>query len=486
LAERVEIEFHRRGNRFRRVTWLTGLAAAVGCLGWIVWAASRDQRTIYAAGSVASPHKFIEHDCQKCHTTWSLGQRLIAWDEMIRSVENESCETCHKGPEHHANQKPPHNQFSCAKCHREHLGNDVKLADVANQHCVECHSDLKTTHGRSDTFVSQVNSFNSVEHPETAVQRILDHGAPANGQPPNADHGVFTRLGKLQRPNALVAHWQDRAQIAFNHAKHLKVERDASGQIVAGLRGPDRQFVDLSQDNCSACHQLDAERRYMQPIKYEQHCQACHPLLFDNLRFPGKSVPHGRPDLVRGFLTEQYANLVLGAGAPAEVQPLKQPPRRPKPGERVESSPATSPAPTAVPIPSSDYGDHVRQLVAEAERIALDSVQPILGQNTRGGCRYCHVVNEVPGNPPWEVVRPNIPSRWLPHSVFNHDSHRFLKCDDCHSGVEKSSSTGDVLLPSIRVCLKCHSSDPADRDPSLRHAGARSNCVECHVYHHRP
>jgi predicted CXXCH cytochrome family protein len=486
LSERVEIEFHRRGNRFRRLTWWTGLAAALVCAGWLGWAAFRDQQVIYAAGAVARPHAFIEHDCQKCHTAWGLGQRLIAWDDSIRSIDDQACNDCHRAPKHHANQVPRHDQISCAKCHLEHRGADAKLADVANQFCVECHSDLRTTHGTSTTFASSVEAFQSRTHPETALQRVLVHGMTSTGRQPDSKHGVFRVIAELQRPSDPAPRWQDQAQLAFNHAKHLKVERDASGKIISALRNKDREFVDLSEDSCTACHQLDAERRYMQPIKYEQHCRDCHPLPFDIQNFPDKSVPHGRPDLVRGYLTEQYSNLVLGGGAPTEVQPLKQPSRRPKPGERVDSAPATTPTPSAVSIPASDYGEQIRELVAKAERAAIDSVQPILGQMTRGGCRYCHVVNDVAGNPPWEVVHPNIPKRWLSHSVFNHDSHRFQKCDECHVGVNKSSSTGDVLIPSIRVCLKCHSSDQAERSPDLKIAGARSNCVECHVYHHRP
>lgn len=464
LAERVEIDFHRRGNRFRRVTWLIGLAAAVACLGWIVWAASRDQQTIYAAGPVAKPHKFIEHDCQKCHTTWSLGQRLIAWDETIRSVENESCEACHKGPEHHANQKPPHKQLSCAKCHHEHEGSERKLADVLDRECLACHGHLRTS---DDTvhFDPGVMGFRSHWHPEFAINQVIRVG-------PYSESLRFwlirPELEAFHRDGESETRWQDRARIAFNHAKHLKVEKDSSGKIVSGLRGSDRQFVDLSLDNCSACHQLDAERRYMQPINYEKHCRDCHPLLFDNLRFPlerdpeRNRVPHGHPELIRGFLMEKYTDFVL------------QVPRRAKPGERVSS-----------PL-NVDQAEQVRQLVVDAERMVLDHLQTISGQTTRGGCRYCHVVHDPVGNEPFQVEPPRIPNRWLPHSVFNHDSHRFLKCDDCHSGVEKSSSTGDVLIPSISVCLKCHSSDPTEREPTLRSAGARSNCVECHVYHHRP
>jgi len=71
-----------------------------------------------------------------------------------------------------------------------------------------------------------------------------------------------------------------------------------------------------------------------------------------------------------------------------------------------------------------------------------------------------------------EVAMTAIPPRWLPHSRFDHGTHRSLACTECHQAT-KSTETKDVLLPSIATCRECH------RDV----AGARSGCVECHLYH---
>ena len=130
-------------------------------------------------------------------------------------------------------------------------------------------------------------------------------------------------------------------------------------------------------------------------------------------------------------------------------------------------------------------------------------------ERAKGGCRFCHEV-ETPNPQPaavladWKILPPNIPSRWFAHGEFHHDSHRLLSCLACHAGVDKSTNTGDVLIPNIDVCRACHSARPAEwaeklpakaaetgprhtepLDELLRNVnrGARTSCIECHVYH---
>jgi hypothetical protein len=133
--------------------------------------------------------------------------------------------------------------------------------------------------------------------------------------------------------------------------------------------------------------------------------------------------------------------------------------------------------------------------VAAAEQTVLDHTHQLFGlEGTAGGCRYCHEIapEETPGAFHWKVVPPNIPARWLTHSIFRHDSHRMLGCTECHQNLEngasvlESESTGDVLIPSINRCQRCHTresrSAESDREWS-RFGGARTDCVECHRYH---
>ena len=62
LSDRVEQDFHKHGDAFRRrLGWLS-LAGFLMVVVWIALAAARGQRTIYQAGPVAPAHRFIEND----------------------------------------------------------------------------------------------------------------------------------------------------------------------------------------------------------------------------------------------------------------------------------------------------------------------------------------------------------------------------------------------------------------------------------------
>jgi hypothetical protein len=65
----------------------------------------------------------------------------------------------------------------------------------------------------------------------------------------------------------------------------------------------------------------------------------------------------------------------------------------------------------------------------------------------------------------------------MKHAVFKHDSHRMLDCAQCHppaAGKASARPAADRELPGIKTCLGCH-------DAHGRRA--RSDCVECHLYH---
>jgi hypothetical protein len=51
--------------------------------------------------------------------------------------------------------------------------------------------------------------------------------------------------------------------------------------------------------------------------------------------------------------------------------------------------------------------------------------------------------------------------------------------------VLESTSTGDVLIPSIHRCQECHTREPggSEEHRGARFGGARTDCVECHLYH---
>jgi hypothetical protein len=542
LSNRVEIGVQAHPNRFRRATWWLALWAGVGTLLWLSWQTVLGEHLLYQAGPVSLPHRLIENDCAMCHTTWAPLKRLISFGDVeddIRdgghSIDSTKCETCHRVAEHHANQTPAHKDISCAACHQEHEGEEM-LTRPSNRHCTACHVDLKTIHGQdvraSETFDRRVTRFDSRDgHPDFALHRLAKSDAESGEV--GDKHLARKVLEHFLRPGEQAARWQDRGRVRFNHAAHLKHEYDASGHLVFGLIGKDRKFTDLSR-SCEKCHEPDHERRFMQPISYDRHCQECHPLLFDNDRFPGQSVPHRSPDIVRGFLTEIYTLRALANGGrqapggsereadaggeakknardelnvPGGLRPPFAEPRRVIPGHR-DFQKLNKPQAT-----------DVRNAVAQAEELALQHRHRLFGYEAAGGCRYCHqveldaVMSPADVQTPhtlsnWRIVPPNIPERWLVHSDFHHEPHRLLSCTTCHADIGQSKSTGDVNLPSIEVCRTCHSSDPSarawlfsssplaegtpprtDRQQSLQkllsraNQGARTDCVECHRYH---
>lgn len=484
LSGRVEIKFHQHPNRLRRLTWQLALAAGVLTAAWLIYEASAGDHRIYEAGPLTTPHKMFEADCSKCHNTWQPVVRLVKLDfaNEISSVESYKCMACHKGPTHHINQVPAAESLQCAECHREHRGEE-QLAWVDDRLCVKCHMDLMTSTGPSESFALNVEHMGGASakgaHPEFAFRRLLDLKTDANPIGPN--HKVHDLIGWMQRSSDPEPKWQDKARIRFSHAAHLRTQTDSAGRTIYGLVGKNPRDVDFEK-SCHSCHEPDDERRYMLPISYEKHCAECHPLYFD-VDEQQQTAPHRSPEVVRGFLTDFYT--LQAAKGKKTFPPQKNMPERPLPGRTYRS-----------PI-NHEEAETIIEQVARAEQAAISHTDLLL--NRRGGCQYCHEVKppdpEANENGLYEIVPPRIPERWLPHSRFRHDSHRMLSCVSCHGKaagedrpIEKSHSTGDVLLPSLGVCLNCHTTDlrnHSEIDVETDFEGARTDCVECHVYHSR-
>ena len=494
---------HQQPNRLRRTAWWLALWTGIGSVLWLTLQHSLGEHQIYQAGDVTIPHRLIENECWRCHTTWTPLQRLTSLRDDLHSIDNNKCESCHRVAEHHANQIPAHRDISCAACHQEHEG-AAMLKQPSSRHCIACHTDLKTTHGASNVFAKHVTRFDQHDgHPDFLLKTLVTESADA--LPPNPKHGANLAVEHFQRPGDTAPRWQDRGRIRFNHAMHLKAEYDSDGKLVKGLVGKDRKLIDLSH-RCEVCHEPDREGRFLKPISFERHCRECHPLLFDHERFPGQSVPHQTPDIVRGFLTETYTLKALGtrdSELDIHTEPIPKPMPRPLPGHRDFQRLTKEQA-------KEVFGD-----VSKAEAIAQQHRHRQFDYEATGGCRYCHEVEPVATKSAtslanWRIVPTNIPSRWLVHSEFHHEPHRLLDCSACHVGVAQSKDTGDVLIPSIDICRACHAQRPADwleplRSPkpnagssssphqsrseslvellSTVNRGARTACIECHKYH---
>jgi hypothetical protein len=478
LSERVEVGFHRRPNRLRRRMWLISVAA---CLVALVWLASvsveRDYR-VYEAGSVATAHKSFENDCAQCHTSWGPLERFVQLDSSIHSTSNEKCIRCHDGLSHYMNSDGSsvtgNTTLSCAACHRDHQG-DKGLAVVADRHCVTCHSDLKNDKKQTGTVMARIESFDPLRsrfaHPEFALLRVNrgDRGQDAPGE----KHAVYALLGAEEKP-------VDKAAIRFNHKRHLHAVYE-NNVLVEGLHDENRRLTDLSV-RCDRCHELDAERSYMKPVNYEQHCSSCHPLYYDQRgnanRAAGSGteksvVPHESPEIVLGFLANLFTNQVSQANAAGDKQPQPQIP--PFPGRPRMTQSQEKEVQRLV----KNFEKH---LLREPEKSVRDNNHKFFGIEAAGGCKFCHEIR-ITGNdamPNWSIVPPKIPRRWMPYSRFSHFSHRNVNCEKCHNDVYQSDKTSDVIMTSIQTCRECHTTRISSTPTG---PGARTHCVICHDFH---
>jgi hypothetical protein len=237
---------------------------------------------------------------------------------------------------------------------------------------------------------------------------------------------------------------------------------------------------------CEDCHQLDAQRRYMQPIAFDKHCATCHA---DQLNFSAGELaepidtrlPHRNPEIVRGVMRERLTSYIkarlkddphfLGSakgtsnGDAADVNSSNE--KRAFPGHAPSEQ------------LTGEAWDWVSQRMQVAESLLLREKSDADRRGT--GCAFCHVVKHDAGDV--QIVPPRIPDRWLGHSQFRHGSHEFdylgkaLTCTDCHEKALQSTTTSDILMPAIENCRKCHGARAGTA------GSARSDCVECHAYH---
>ncbi len=514
LAARVEKDAQRHPNRFRRMTWWAALWLSVSCLAWLGFEGANGENHIYEGGDLAIAHRMFENDCSKCHTTWAPLQRLVKFDLVgqVHSVTNAACLSCHPGNEHHHAQLPTHEEISCSFCHLEHVG-DHDLKRLSDTTCTACHRKLDThflakDDRKSPSFERSVTSFTEHDgHPEFAFRRLTSSTAISEASEIGAAHKIREVLEQVDQGGKSI--WRDKGKIKFNHAKHLEVITGPDGKPnfailqrlgidTKSLNGIDPASILDATQACQLCHKTDADGRYMLAINFEQHCNQCHKLYFDGDR----EVPHESPEVVRGFLTDYFT--MAAVRSPERLQLSES--DRGIPGRQQRPRLSKLEAETVVTQVAKVEGDLLK-LVSTAESL---TGRRELG--VRSACVKCHYsgvdtgIQDGDSSAPkksemWAIVKPSIPTRWQSHSVFSHKGHQMLNCAECHGlankddndgrselpqpGVFHSKDTGDVLLPGINLCRKCHSETPVIASGGLtsRVFGARSGCVECHNYH---
>jgi hypothetical protein len=124
-------------------------------------------------------------------------------------------------------------------------------------------------------------------------------------------------------------------------------------------------------------------------------------------------------------------------------------------------------------------GDNDARKLNELLETRIRAAETILyGPST---CQKCHVNLDPHRGAEQRVERAAILRVWFEQARFDHTAHRAMDCRACHVLAESSTSHGDVLLPGIATCLKCHS--PPHHAGGQPRGGARHDCAECHRYH---
>jgi hypothetical protein len=462
LAEWIELDYHQRSRWLRRwQTWLTLGTLLIGGAAAAVYALMPRASESYQAGSLSAAHALFSNDCRQCHTNaFQTTQRFV--DPNAATVPDEACKACHAGPLHNKDAVRDSERVRCAECHHEHHGRDF-LARVADSECTACHGQLKAHSQREGGAMYQdVLAF------------------PAH-------HPLEARSGRT-----------DPGRLRFNHKKHMASDlvvidrgegpkhldcidchRSDDGSIVAGVEGKPARFQ-LGQSS-----PLGDAGQYMQPIRYEKHCKACHPLSVQlsgvlqgeeakqaGEEFRKRPLPHPGPgqntESVRGVIRDRLFDLVSRDHLAREVPADR--PGIPRPAFEDTGIEAWT-------LVQKAMSDPDRLLFSEeARKVETSQFQ------LSGGCRYCHG-DEMKKQPPdaqaWpEVAHVKLPERWWEHARFNHKRHRMMQCIECHGDAMTSEKTSDVLVPTdLNLCARCHSADARGS------AAARHDCIECHRYH---
>jgi predicted CXXCH cytochrome family protein len=391
LAQRIDLHYFKRAHGMRRWRILLSLALPMAALLWVSVFAAAGNRTSYSAGPVSSAHAFAEKKCEACHKgSIDSGDPRHPRQRFRAHATDTACLTCHDAPAHAANQTPPPD---CATCHREHSGR-VQLARTDDRFCVDCHGNLKTTHGEPKV-VKDVGTFPSA-HPQFAV---LKSGAP------------------------------DPARLRFNHAVHMK-------DTLRGPAGPEKL-------ECSTCHRPETARTtssmkrprptgLMAPITFQENCARCHPLFFDERI--DQPAPHVKPDAVHAFV--QQALLAYIRNNPGDIN---------TPDTAFRRVPLNFPRP--VEPPARNAQEWVTRRLAADERLLWNKT-----------CAECHqrdtpaaaAASDLP-----TYAATNLTKQWMARAAFDHTPHLMVQCGSCHAA-QGSTNTSDVLMPAQAVCATCH------------------------------
>jgi hypothetical protein len=392
----------------------------------------------------------------------SLGRGASA--DRIQKID-ERCESCHANlsKRAHTFHEPNAIQFRCSGCHEEHRG-PGPMQLVASSQCTSCHGDAGIMQTAAKAKMPEHWSA-EVRHPQPVQRIVFDQlGRPAQGYTKVFssfwdDHPEFQiNLAKakdpvnVRDPDSYVAGNSVHDILRFNHSRHFGSDIPAVDQRGTKL-------------DCSYCHTLEIEGRFMKRISFQANCQPCHQLQFD-LNNPDLTLPHGDPTAVLGFLrsvTSHYEDLARRKGMtdPAKIRAFVEQQRK------------------QLRTQYDSDQQLINRVFFEADPYKIRPGMSRPRAANFAGCGYCHQVTPAAVGAP-NITKPILVDRWMLLSDFDHAKHVAVKgvqCETCHQTARASSKSSDILLPVKSSCVKCHS---PHAEPGLRTA---AECITCHSYH---
>lgn len=508
-AQRIELDYFRRPSWGLRIKWIGSAIVAVICTAYAVAVVIRDGSNSHAnTGPLALAHADLEEECAACHTPFQplASDAFLADAPHHRQLARQKCEQCHPSP--HATDTIPQAEISlasgsaaprsadasvapqplagfsvaghfdawlnpagethagCVVCHREHQGRAHDLRVVANTACISCHGDLSlvTSDNQPRQVDEAVTAFAPDAHPEFWYRRD-DATDPGTVRFDHHQHLLPGQISSDQRGGF--------------HSDQLPPEaRDRYGKDAEGL-------VQLS---CTDCHaRNDAvlgatdveEGRTFAPIRFEEHCAACHELNYPTRDDSVQPVPHA-------VTWETAGRLLRGAIG----------------GHLLERTGDDSPENAQLPkIPGTDVG------AAEEQTVTVERLDQLVEQGLetlRSQCQVCHEPDALTSEAIQDALaglRPEmIPQQWLRRGMFNHAAHAEVDCRRCHDaayltegGGNARAAAGDhdqIMIRGIEGCVDCHSR--TDSASALAAVGeqrgeatvqASAACTLCHRYH---
>ncbi|MFZ0432555.1 MAG: hypothetical protein WAL86_07665, partial [Candidatus Acidiferrales bacterium] len=100
---------------------------------------------------------------------------------------------------------------------------------------------------------------------------------------------------------------------------------------------------------------------------------------------------------------------------------------------------------TALPAKPSPVSPHVYTPQQWVVAHVAEAEQLLWGET----CKQCHTLGAQPAAALPAIAKSNVTVRCFRHANFDHDQHRLVNCDNCHTRARTGQESADVLLPGV-------------------------------------